>query len=232
MHWNEPHRREDTLTVFWVASHLGTSSNSFGWPAVQGDKLQGSIEDTSLKLLLRFVLLILLSILVLVTWSHTHKHWQTDNAFFANVCTHTNIFSSTNHLLNLQVDAVQRCCHHNRLLFLDRPGVGSGSFPGSRVRHGVGCSSVVFRRVSLVVFTGAGGRGGRRGVRFGFILEPCSGTVQPSAQADVMRDCWCRGRWHCKGKWLEILLDRVHSDQTCHGRDVCCQQHWNQLTNL
>lgn len=96
-----------------------------------------------------------------------------------------------------------------RLLFLDRPGVGSGGF----VRHGVarrGCGSVV----SLVVFTVAGGRaggrgGGRaggRGLRFGFVLEPHSGTVQTLAPADAVGARWCRGRRHCKGKGAGILL--------------------------
>lgn len=94
-------------------------------------------------------------------------------------------------------------CYHNYLL--DQPGVGSGSFFSRRVRRRAvvwGCCSVLFCRVSLVVFTVAGG------VRFGLILEPRSGTVKASSQAGVMRGCRCGCRYHCQGNdwWISLRI--------------------------
>lgn len=62
------------LFILRVA-HLSTSSNGFHRPAVQGDELQSGGQDSSLKLLLCFILFTVLPTLVLIT---LHRHENND----------------------------------------------------------------------------------------------------------------------------------------------------------
>lgn len=59
------------MSVFTLLAHLSAGCDGFHGPAVQRDELHGGSQDSSLKLLLRLVVLVLVSALILVT-SHRY----------------------------------------------------------------------------------------------------------------------------------------------------------------
>lgn len=152
------------------------------------NKLQGSIKDSNLKLLLCLILLPVLSTLVLVTTNTHNSKIQAGSYSLRALETMQDIVVFYNHV-------AQYCC-------FDWPCVCPVSllicsFRG-RVLMG-GCCRILLGRVSLVVFM----IGGWGFVRSWFILKPGYGAMEASTQAAALGLCGCGCSYHCRRKYKE-----------------------------
>lgn len=161
--------------LIFAGTHFSPGCNSFYWPAVERNKLQGSIKDSNLKLLLCLVLLPVLSTLVLVTTNKQSSKIQAESY-------------SLHALETIQCFGWPCVCPVSLLGCSFRGWVLMG-----------GCCRILFARVSLVVFM----IGGRGFVRSWVILKPGYGAVETSTQAAALGPCGCGRSYHCRGKYKE-----------------------------